>query len=525
VLGETVPGKILVTNASALQQRYGAAGYQAIQQALARLIAADSARNVMTQIVELDNAQHMTACGGQPVPGPTAEPETKLAINAVLAAHNPDYLLILGGSDIVCHQRLTNPMPGDGDPDVPSDLPYANHTSQYATGIQAHIGATHVVGRLPEIPNAQNPLIAAPNPQPPTFIVGLIDRAAQAQSRPIALYQQGFSLSAAVWSTSTQMSASAIFGGGAVVQNAPPTGPPVAPSLLHYRSHFINCHGAPADYQFYGQQGTNYPPAMSSSDIVGKISDGCVATAECCYGAEIYDPALAGDMGLCCRYLSEGAYGFFGSTNIAYGPAASNANADLIAQYFLHEIAANGASIGRACLAARQRFVQAAGPILSNADLKTLGQFLLLGDPSLHPAVPPQPATAAAAAAVLGPQVEAQNQRTARRLDLAAKGAALPRSVLHPGQQPIPSPTPGSSTYQRLVAIAARLGITNPDLTSFDVVGDAAMLTNAKAFGQVPVIHILMSMQPAVGKLTAVRAVVIFQYDDRLVPRQDLFSR
>jgi hypothetical protein len=53
---------------------------------------------------------------------------------------------------------------------------------------------------------------------------------------------------------------------------------------------------AQMDYHFYGQQRASYPPAMSSPDIAGKISDGCIVATECCYGAEIYDPALAGKM-------------------------------------------------------------------------------------------------------------------------------------------------------------------------------------------------------------------------------------
>jgi hypothetical protein len=46
----------------------------------------------------------------------------------------------------------------------------------------------------------------------------------------------------------------------------------------------------------------------------------------------------------------------------------------------------DGASLGRAALIARQRFVQQTAE-LDPVDLKTLGQFNLLGDPSVHPVV------------------------------------------------------------------------------------------------------------------------------------------
>ena len=47
-----------------------------------------------------------------------------------------------------------------------------------------------------------------------------------------------------------------------------------------------------------------------------------------------------------------------------------------------------GASLGRALLTARQRYV-AAQPAMTPVDLKTLAQFSLLGDPSIHLVTPP----------------------------------------------------------------------------------------------------------------------------------------
>ena len=56
--------------------------------------------------------------------------------------------------------------------------------------------------------------------------------------------------------------------------------------------------------------------------------------------------------------------------------------ADFITQYFLVNVL-NGASLGRACLEARQKFVDE--QYLDIYNLKTLAQFVLLGDPALHP--------------------------------------------------------------------------------------------------------------------------------------------
>src|SRR5438067_1779071 len=86
-----------------------------------------------------------------------------------------------------------------------------------------------------------------------------------------------------------------------------------------------------------------------------QTSTGPVVAAECCYGAQLYDPTLTGakSPGLCNVYLGNGAYGFFGSSTIAYGPDSSNDWADHICQYFWREILL-GSSLGSAVLRARQ---------------------------------------------------------------------------------------------------------------------------------------------------------------------------
>ncbi len=83
--------------------------------------------------------------------------------------------------------------------------------------------------------------------------------------------------------------------------------------------------------------------------------------------------------------MQNGAVSFLGSSTIAYGPADSNALADLITQYFIKNILKGDASAGRSFLEARQRFLTDSGPQLDPYELKTLAQFYLLGDPSVVP--------------------------------------------------------------------------------------------------------------------------------------------
>jgi hypothetical protein len=81
--------------------------------------------------------------------------------------------------------------------------------------------------------------------------------------------------------------------------------------------------------------------------------------------------------------LGNGAFAFFGSSTIAFGESVGLSAADLSTQYFLQSIL-KGASTGRATLQARQEYILKHSE-LNPIDLKTLAQFNLLGDRSIHP--------------------------------------------------------------------------------------------------------------------------------------------
>ncbi|HEY4334762.1 MAG TPA: hypothetical protein VGM89_02665, partial [Puia sp.] len=120
------------------------------------------------------------------------------------------------------------------------------------------------------------------------------------------------------------------------------------------------------------------------------------------------------------NYLLNGALGFLGSSTIAYGPADSNDQADLICAYFFTSVL-KGASTGRSLLEARQQYLTKSGPHLDPVALKTLGQFYLLGDPSLQPVENPIDSKKSAAGA---------DTIKGRRLQLSNKGAILQQSVI-----------------------------------------------------------------------------------------------
>jgi hypothetical protein len=366
--------KIIITNLSALKEKYGNKVSRVIT-AIDRLIAADKKRGIETKVVAIDSISDMKSIKCPVVTEMDNQRQVKKAVDAVYKAYQPDYIMILGAPDIIPHQDLKNPAydpDGDDDKVIASDIPYACEKS-YSKDPAKFLGPTRVVGRLPDLMGVNDS----------AYLISLLGTAAKHKSRVRTDYQKYFSVTADVWKESTSLSLTKLFGSSADMAASPPKGPVWTSSQLSKRIHFINCHGSLSDPNFYGQKGSKYPVAHSAEKLVKKIIDGTVVAAECCYGAELYDPADS-DMqsGICNTYLRDGAYGYFGSSTIAYGPSEGNGQADLICQYFLEEVL-NGSSLGEATLRARHRFA-GAYTHLDPMDLKTAVQFNLLGDPSIH---------------------------------------------------------------------------------------------------------------------------------------------
>jgi hypothetical protein len=368
--------KVIVTNLSALKKKYGSA-FGAVKKAIGRLIAADKQRGINTRLVALDDAAAMKKLKAPAVKNAADPKQNKRAIDGVFKALAPEYVMLLGSTDIIPHQDMKNPVfdgINDADKFAYGDLPYACETP-YSQNAADFIGPTRVVGRLPDVTGANDP----------AYLVELLETAANAKSLARSDYTGFLGISAKVWEKSTRLSLEKLFGSGKDVRLSPKEGPKWKAEALAKRTHFVNCHGAPADSNFYGQSGSNFPTAHSAELLAGKISEGAVAAVECCYGAELYDPSLidSNQSGICNTYLANKAYGYLGSTTIAYGPAEGNGAADLICRFFLQRVL-SGASTGRAALEARQEFATHATE-LDPVDLKTMAQFNLLGDPSIHP--------------------------------------------------------------------------------------------------------------------------------------------
>jgi len=377
-----IEDKIIVTNRSALVAKYGQPGMARIRRAVDALIRADRRRGLRTCIYYIDDTTTMKRFRAPAMQYVEDCRAAKEAIDAIHRKLQPDYLMILGAPDVVPHQNIANPAYDGTDVDdreAPGDIPYACDTD-YSRDAAEFVGPTRVVGRLPDLTGETNP----------SHLLSLLRFAARWKSRPAHEYHRYFGLSTFTWQGSTKASLRKMFGENRSLLTAPPKGPRFAHGELGALAHFINCHGGPAAPEFYGQKGLREPRSLTTRATETEINEGTVASVECCYGADLYNSVILGkDVPICQSYLAQGAYGYFGSTTIAYGmdgkSSPTMAQADLLCQLFMSNVL-EGASIGRAALTARQQFAeqcQQTDPI----DLKTLAQFCLLGDPSVHPII------------------------------------------------------------------------------------------------------------------------------------------
>jgi DNA-binding protein H-NS len=358
---------------------------------------------------------------------------------------------------------LVNPIGNDDDDThIPSDLPYACEAA-YSTNVNNFTGPARVVARIPDIPQAGDI----------KYLTTVIENCITGKPQKRADYEKYFALSAAVWAKSTQMSLHNMFTQFTSLKLSPAFTNPTA-THLKAPVHFYNCHGAHNDSNFYGEKSGKFPVALTSSRLNGRIKKGCVVAAECCYGAELVAPSLLPsptDTSIANNYLQQNAIAFLGSSTIAYGPSDEQGLADLITQYFIINVL-NGASTGRALLQARQKFLTESGPQLDPYELKTLAQFLLLGDPAVQPVIDDHDTRAVTSDTV-------EN----RRMKFAQKGADLKKNLAPALKQRSSTKSKHAGQINKLLKQA---GITAKDKSSVYSVKSksAGAATRAKMLGE-----------------------------------------
>ena len=407
------PLKVLVTSKKQLAFKYGN-NFSRLETLFDSLIKADAKKGLDTKLIYIDDKSSAKAAGIELVTI-INDKTSKKAVDEIAAKHEPAYIMIVGAADIIPFQCITNPA-DDDDTEVESDLPYACD-APYSKTIDAYTGPTRVVGRLPDIEGPQKSI---------AYLKTLITNIIKQKPAPIGKYSKYFAMSTQMWKKSTAMSLQNMFNDNKMLLVSPSGFKPESPvtkEILSPLVHFYNCHGALRKPEYYGQKGNDYPVAMQSPTLVKNLSYGTVIAAECCYGAQIYDPKKINNKNtvnsLASTYLQYGAISFLGSSTIAYGPTDHNSLADLLTQYFIKSIL-DGASAGRALLEARQKFLSESGPQLDPYELKTLAQFLLLGDPSVQPVISDEDSMSKT---MMGGTV--QNNR----MKLVSKGISLRNSI------------------------------------------------------------------------------------------------
>ena len=413
--------KLIVTSKNNLQFKYGK-NFSKIEALLNKLKVADKKKGLDTKIIFIDDPKSAKAAGIKKVSS-ISEKECKRVVDDLYKKYIPSYIAILGAGDVIPFHEIVNPAE-DEDATAPSDLPYACDAA-YSKTIDAYTGPTRVVGRIPDIAGLQKNTAYLEK-----IIANIINQ------KPIDpdQYRNYFAVTAQVWKISTQMSLQSIFSDNKKLFPSPAksekTPAKYSKTQLKPLTHFFNCHGAKTDPCYYGQKGNNYPEALRSSNLEMNVSSGTIIAAECCYGAQLYDPTVLQPEESCIAniYLENGAIAMLGSSTIAYGPSDSNSLADLITSYFIKSIL-SGASTGRALLEARQKFLSDSGPQLDPYELKTLAQFYLLGDPSVQPATRED----TAASKTGGGSIENN------RLNLFNKGVSLKNSMAPSKKQKVKS--------------------------------------------------------------------------------------
>ena len=162
--------------------------------------------------------------------------------------------------------------------------------------------------------------------------------------------------------------------------------------------HITKCHGNQGDATFWGfseedQRAQEHPyAAITSATLRLSPKPSTVVASMCCYGAQIFSPTdpnarSPGEWPIASTYLRNGALGFAGSTMMAWVGRSHMGPADWLVQGYLKNVLA-GDSLGSALLASKQDYrshYSLNADILTDHEEKTLIEYVLLGDPSIHP--------------------------------------------------------------------------------------------------------------------------------------------
>lgn len=448
--------KLCITSRRNLSNKYAAADIKKIDTVVKKWIAADNKRGINTVLVAVDDAASMAPHGVAPIAGTVTAAKAKRVIDKLWKKLQPDYLVILGAQDIIPYFEVPNPSKNKDDTDVlvPTDNPYACDKAFDINVRASYLVPSRVYGRIPDMVGDGDP----------AWITSYLARATSYQAQSASYFADNYAVCCDEWAEAGRKSMAHFGASPGMLMISPPVkdGTKSAQKRLASRLHMIKCHGAELDPRFFGQAGDDFPPVLESATLKSKLTNNTLAAAVCCYGAQIYSPSDAratqkGDWPLASTYLRNGALGFAGSTMIAWVGSSEMMCADWIVAGFLKS-ALGGASLGRALLDSKLGYLQwldQQGQTPDLPDEKTMLEFVLLGDPSLHPVISgvAPGITAGAAVAAMFTSPLAAGERRQRRIVRTQMAANIS------GTLPVRTPVriAASALLDRLTATAARI--------------------------------------------------------------------
>ncbi|MEP7191012.1 MAG: C25 family cysteine peptidase, partial [Roseiflexaceae bacterium] len=380
-------------------KRYGAAGFAAIDARLHAITEALQRRHIQAYCCYIDDAASLQI-DERITLAPVAHEADAIrnlirTLGEALGQHDQELgtVLLIGGDDSIPFHRVANPL-HDDDAAVLSDSPYGSDDAGYML-------PQRVVARLPDG--------AGDQPEP---LLKLLDQMLDYHQGRSAQLKNGFfhlpllggrrnqsrkqsspldtGYSAEVWRAASRMALDAL-DADAPLSCCPPldTDTLDLAEWIDRRILYVNLHGASGLSNWYGQPdllwpgpATQLPIALRPDQLADRRPAGALLISEACYGAELTDRTQQTSIML--KALAEGALACVGATVSSYGSLIMPLiGADLLCQKLLAHLA-SGIPIGAALHQARLEFAQTMyrrQGYLDDVDVKTLTEFVLLGDP------------------------------------------------------------------------------------------------------------------------------------------------
>ena len=395
----TQQAQLLLGCKTVLLKRYGAAGFAAIDTRLHAIAAALQRRQIQAHCCYIDDVaslqidERITLAPVAHEAGAIRNLVRTLA--EALDQHGQELgtVLLIGGDDSIPFHRVENPL-HDDDAVVLSDSPYGSDDAGYML-------PQRVVARLPDGAGDQpEPLLKLLDQmldyhqgrgtqlKSGFFHLPLLGGRRNAARKQASQVDAGYS--AEVWRAASRMALDAL-DADAPLSCCPPldTDTLDLAEWIDRRVLYVNLHGASGLPNWYGQPdllwpgpATQLPIALRPEQLADRRPAGALLISEACYGAELTDRTQ--ETSIMLKALAEGALACVGATVSSYGSLTMPLiGADLLCQKLLAHLA-SGIPVGAALHQARLEFAQTMyrrQGYLDDVDVKTLTEFVLLGDP------------------------------------------------------------------------------------------------------------------------------------------------